>query len=294
MSPLFSASHHYHPTQFSSRMKLTCFIRCSMCCKEDQIKGCRLYDLQKSHPSSNYRRKENLPLCRVEAGTEIAGFIFPSSASAARSHSVGVNAIKTMVVFVVTVVLKWCFHCREHMSAGLTKNFPQTAWIHSHCIVSTWFLDRHVHTLPRSTTHSLTYSGRADDGLISSSALRLLCDGPSVSGSCSSLCVFLRLLVAGGPIRIPAHICVGKLQVSCCLFHQAECRLECLQAPEIPVCVCVSWILTLPFFSFPLQKWIEGLRSVIHNFKANNVCPMTCLKKQWVQPGSIRAGSRHQ
>uniref|UniRef100_A0A3B3CKT8 Phosphoinositide phospholipase C n=1 Tax=Oryzias melastigma TaxID=30732 RepID=A0A3B3CKT8_ORYME len=30
------------------------------------------------------------------------------------------------------------------------------------------------------------------------------------------------------------------------------------------------------------KKWIEGLRSVIHNFKANNVCPMTCLKK-WMK-----------
>ena len=29
-----------------------------------------------------------------------------------------------------------------------------------------------------------------------------------------------------------------------------------------------------------LQDWIQGLRSITHNFKANNVCPMTCLKKQ--------------
>lgn len=47
-----------------------------------------------------------LPLWRVEAGMEIAGFICPSSASAAQSHSVGVNAIKTVVVFVVTGVFK--------------------------------------------------------------------------------------------------------------------------------------------------------------------------------------------
>lgn len=38
------------------------------------------------------------------AGAEIAGFICPGSASAARSHSVGVNAIKTVVVFVATGV----------------------------------------------------------------------------------------------------------------------------------------------------------------------------------------------
>ncbi|XP_051951598.1 1-phosphatidylinositol 4,5-bisphosphate phosphodiesterase beta-4-like isoform X2 [Xyrauchen texanus] len=31
------------------------------------------------------------------------------------------------------------------------------------------------------------------------------------------------------------------------------------------------------------KKWMEGLKSVIHNFKANNVCPMTCLKKLWMR-----------
>ena len=33
-------------------------------------------------------------------------------------------------------------------------------------------------------------------------------------------------------------------------------------------------------FLFPFQQWVEGLRSIIHNFRANNVSPMTCLKKQ--------------
>ncbi|XP_046691907.1 1-phosphatidylinositol 4,5-bisphosphate phosphodiesterase beta-4-like isoform X2 [Silurus meridionalis] len=31
------------------------------------------------------------------------------------------------------------------------------------------------------------------------------------------------------------------------------------------------------------KKWMDGLKSVIHNFKANNVCPMTCLKKHWMK-----------
>lgn len=31
------------------------------------------------------------------------------------------------------------------------------------------------------------------------------------------------------------------------------------------------------------KKWLDGLRGVIHNFKANNVCPMTCLKKHWMR-----------
>lgn len=28
------------------------------------------------------------------------------------------------------------------------------------------------------------------------------------------------------------------------------------------------------------QIWLEGLRKITHNGKANNFCPMTCLKKQ--------------
>ncbi|KAJ8275383.1 hypothetical protein COCON_G00100080 [Conger conger] len=31
------------------------------------------------------------------------------------------------------------------------------------------------------------------------------------------------------------------------------------------------------------KRWTDGLRSVIHNFKANNVSPMTCLKKHWMR-----------
>lgn len=33
-------------------------------------------------------------------------------------------------------------------------------------------------------------------------------------------------------------------------------------------------------FFFLFQQWVDGLRSIIHNFRANNVSPMTCLKKQ--------------
>uniref|UniRef100_A0AAQ4R481 1-phosphatidylinositol 4,5-bisphosphate phosphodiesterase n=1 Tax=Gasterosteus aculeatus aculeatus TaxID=481459 RepID=A0AAQ4R481_GASAC len=50
------------------------------------------------------------------------------------------------------------------------------------------------------------------------------------------------------------------------------------------ICICSGTDLVNLNFMFmvaesPDTKWIEGLRSVIHNFKANNVCPMTCLKK---------------
>uniref|UniRef100_A0A7N8X730 1-phosphatidylinositol 4,5-bisphosphate phosphodiesterase n=1 Tax=Mastacembelus armatus TaxID=205130 RepID=A0A7N8X730_9TELE len=54
------------------------------------------------------------------------------------------------------------------------------------------------------------------------------------------------------------------------------------------ICICSGTDLVNLNFMFlvadnPDTKWIEGLRSVIHNFKANNVCPMTCLKKHWMR-----------
>uniref|UniRef100_A0A674N6S3 Phosphoinositide phospholipase C n=1 Tax=Takifugu rubripes TaxID=31033 RepID=A0A674N6S3_TAKRU len=54
------------------------------------------------------------------------------------------------------------------------------------------------------------------------------------------------------------------------------------------ICICSGTDLVNINFMFmvaenPETKWIEGLRSVIHNFKANNVCPMTCLKKHWMR-----------
>ncbi|KAL3052789.1 hypothetical protein OYC64_005335 [Pagothenia borchgrevinki] len=56
------------------------------------------------------------------------------------------------------------------------------------------------------------------------------------------------------------------------------------------ICICSGTDLVNLNFVFMVaespdtaRKWIEGLRSVIHNFKANNVCPMTCLKKHWMR-----------
>uniref|UniRef100_A0A3Q2YNK3 Phosphoinositide phospholipase C n=1 Tax=Hippocampus comes TaxID=109280 RepID=A0A3Q2YNK3_HIPCM len=54
------------------------------------------------------------------------------------------------------------------------------------------------------------------------------------------------------------------------------------------ICICSGADLVNLSFMFmvaenPDTKWTEGLRSVIHNFKANNVCPMTCLKKHWMK-----------
>ncbi|KAM9782942.1 1-phosphatidylinositol 4,5-bisphosphate phosphodiesterase beta-4 [Neosynchiropus ocellatus] len=56
------------------------------------------------------------------------------------------------------------------------------------------------------------------------------------------------------------------------------------------ICICSGTDLVNLNFMFMVaenpdtaRKWTEGLRSVIHNFKANNVCPMTCLKKHWMR-----------
>ncbi|KAM9355314.1 1-phosphatidylinositol 4,5-bisphosphate phosphodiesterase beta-4 isoform 1-T1 [Pholidichthys leucotaenia] len=56
------------------------------------------------------------------------------------------------------------------------------------------------------------------------------------------------------------------------------------------ICICSGTDLVNLNFMFMVaenpdtaRKWIEGLRSIIHNFKANNVCPMTCLKKHWMR-----------
>uniref|UniRef100_A0A6M2DTI9 1-phosphatidylinositol 4,5-bisphosphate phosphodiesterase n=1 Tax=Xenopsylla cheopis TaxID=163159 RepID=A0A6M2DTI9_XENCH len=33
--------------------------------------------------------------------------------------------------------------------------------------------------------------------------------------------------------------------------------------------------------------WLDGLRKITHNVKANNCCPMTCLKKHWMRLGFL-------
>ncbi|KAI4537917.1 hypothetical protein MG293_011320 [Ovis ammon polii] len=52
------------------------------------------------------------------------------------------------------------------------------------------------------------------------------------------------------------------------------------------VCVCSGADLVNISFTYMVaenpeitKQWVEGLRSIIHNFRANNVSPMTCLKK---------------
>ncbi|XP_057636461.1 1-phosphatidylinositol 4,5-bisphosphate phosphodiesterase beta-4 isoform X2 [Chionomys nivalis] len=56
------------------------------------------------------------------------------------------------------------------------------------------------------------------------------------------------------------------------------------------LCVCSGTDLVNIGFTYMVaenpevtKQWVEGLRSIIHNFRANNVSPMTCLKKHWMK-----------
>ncbi|EMP31737.1 1-phosphatidylinositol-4,5-bisphosphate phosphodiesterase beta-4 [Chelonia mydas] len=56
------------------------------------------------------------------------------------------------------------------------------------------------------------------------------------------------------------------------------------------VCVCSGTDLVNISFTYMVaenaevaKQWGEGLGSIIHNFRANNVSPMTCLKKHWMK-----------
>uniref|UniRef100_UPI00398ED93E 1-phosphatidylinositol 4,5-bisphosphate phosphodiesterase beta-4 n=1 Tax=Pristiophorus japonicus TaxID=55135 RepID=UPI00398ED93E len=55
-------------------------------------------------------------------------------------------------------------------------------------------------------------------------------------------------------------------------------------------CVCCDADLVNISFTYLVadsaetaKHWVEGLRAIVHNFKANNVCPMTCLNKHWMR-----------
>ncbi|XP_071996584.1 1-phosphatidylinositol 4,5-bisphosphate phosphodiesterase beta-4 isoform X1 [Engystomops pustulosus] len=56
------------------------------------------------------------------------------------------------------------------------------------------------------------------------------------------------------------------------------------------VCVCSGTDLVNINFTYMVaesvdvaKQWVEGLKSITHNFRANNVSPMTCLKKHWIR-----------
>uniref|UniRef100_A0A669E685 Phosphoinositide phospholipase C n=1 Tax=Oreochromis niloticus TaxID=8128 RepID=A0A669E685_ORENI len=89
-----------------------------------------------------------------------------------------------------------------------------------------------------------------------------------------------------GKVGLPHHDpCDPKILSSFEATGKTEADLEgCI------ICICSGTDLVNLNFMFMVaenpetaRKWIEGLRSVIHNVKANNVCPMTCLKKHWMR-----------
>ncbi|OCT77727.1 1-phosphatidylinositol 4,5-bisphosphate phosphodiesterase beta-4 isoform X1 [Xenopus laevis] len=56
------------------------------------------------------------------------------------------------------------------------------------------------------------------------------------------------------------------------------------------LCVCCGTDLVNISFTYMVaesadlaKQWVEGLKSITHNFRANNVSPMTCLKKHWMK-----------
>ncbi|KAJ8341767.1 hypothetical protein SKAU_G00340580 [Synaphobranchus kaupii] len=76
-----------------------------------------------------------------------------------------------------------------------------------------------------------------------------------------------------------------KLLSSLEALGQAESDLE-----SRIICICsgtdlvnLSFVYLLADSSHTAKQWIEGLKSLIHNFRANNVCPMTCLNKHWIK-----------
>lgn len=60
------------------------------------------------------------------------------------------------------------------------------------------------------------------------------------------------------------------------------------------ICICSGTDLVNLSFMYIVahnisiaKKWTDSLRLLIHNTRANNVCPMTCLKKHWTRLSSL-------
>uniref|UniRef100_A0A8C2K866 1-phosphatidylinositol 4,5-bisphosphate phosphodiesterase n=1 Tax=Cyprinus carpio TaxID=7962 RepID=A0A8C2K866_CYPCA len=56
------------------------------------------------------------------------------------------------------------------------------------------------------------------------------------------------------------------------------------------ICICsgtdlvnLSFMYMVTQNSSTAKRWMDGLRSLIQNSRANNVCPMTCLRKHWMR-----------
>uniref|UniRef100_A0A8C7MY94 1-phosphatidylinositol 4,5-bisphosphate phosphodiesterase n=1 Tax=Oncorhynchus kisutch TaxID=8019 RepID=A0A8C7MY94_ONCKI len=98
---------------------------------------------------------------------------------------------------------------------------------------------------------------------------------------------FLQTLTTDGEEGQCVCVCVCDPKILS-LFEAAGKKEEELEGCVICVCsgtdlVNLSFMYMVADSPDTARKWTEGLRSVIHNFRANNVCPMTCLKKHWMR-----------
>ncbi|XP_076255702.1 no receptor potential A isoform X1 [Rhynchophorus ferrugineus] len=65
-----------------------------------------------------------------------------------------------------------------------------------------------------------------------------------------------------------------------------------LEAKSLTICSGTDYInINYQHIVFPTAElakdWLDGLRKITHNVKANNFCPMTCLKKHWMRLGFL-------
>ncbi|XP_041070231.1 1-phosphatidylinositol 4,5-bisphosphate phosphodiesterase beta-4 isoform X1 [Carcharodon carcharias] len=77
------------------------------------------------------------------------------------------------------------------------------------------------------------------------------------------------------PKILSALEAVGKAE------HELDGRIFCICCDADLVNISFTYLVADSVET--AKHWVEGLRAIIHNFKANNVCPMTCLKKHWMR-----------
>ncbi|XP_076872912.1 1-phosphatidylinositol 4,5-bisphosphate phosphodiesterase beta-4 isoform X2 [Brachyhypopomus gauderio] len=58
------------------------------------------------------------------------------------------------------------------------------------------------------------------------------------------------------------------------------CIITVCSGPDL---VNLSFMYMVADTADTAKRWMEGLNAVVHNFKANNVSPTTCLKKHWMR-----------
>ncbi|GLV35232.1 no receptor potential A [Carabus blaptoides fortunei] len=68
--------------------------------------------------------------------------------------------------------------------------------------------------------------------------------------------------------------------------------LEALEEKSLTICSGTDYInINYQHVVCPdaatAKIWLDGLRKITHNVKANNFCPMTCLKKHWMRLGFL-------